>query len=417
VAPAERASIQQESAPPIAAAPADATAVETPSPDPAVAVGIAAAPGSVAAPAGAPRSRVAFTGAGSEYFRIWVVNLLLTLATLGIYSAWAKVRKTRYFYQNTRLEGHAFDYHGAPLAILRGRVVAVVLLLAYTWSFDISRTVGLVTIGVLCLAGPWLFMKAQQFRFRNSSWRGLRFGFNADLIASYRTLLPLLLLWFSGTILGALVVPALVIAVAGAATGLLIPAMHHALKRYQHTRITYGDVGATFRPALKRFYGTYFKGMLVLFASSLVGWLLATGLTLAVTALRGPIDFGNQSARTAALLAGGLVVSIAYLGAWPFFAARLQQTVWGNSALGPVGFETHIRAWPLLRLVLRCVMLTVLTLGLYWPFAAVALARYRIENMEVIAPAALNDTVAAVTARTDATGEGTADFFGLDVGL
>ena len=33
-----------------------------------------------------------FTGDGKEYFRIWVVNLLLTLATFGIYSAWAKVR-------------------------------------------------------------------------------------------------------------------------------------------------------------------------------------------------------------------------------------------------------------------------------------------------------------------------------------
>src|SRR5215470_11273742 len=155
----------------------------------------------------APRSRVAFTGSGSEYFRIWVVNLLLTLLTLGIYSAWAKVRKTRYFYQNTRLDGHAFDYHGAPLAILRGRMLAVVLLVAYSWSFDISRTVGLTTIAVLCLAGPWLFMKAQQFRFRNSSWRGLRFGFDSDLRAAYKTLLPLLLIWFTGTILGALLVP------------------------------------------------------------------------------------------------------------------------------------------------------------------------------------------------------------------
>jgi len=37
-----------------------------------------------------------FTGRGSEYFRIWVVNVLLTLVTFGVYSAWAKVRKARY---------------------------------------------------------------------------------------------------------------------------------------------------------------------------------------------------------------------------------------------------------------------------------------------------------------------------------
>ena len=62
-------------------------------------------------------------------------------------------------------------------------------------------------------------------------------------------------------------------------------------------------------------------------------------------------------------------------------------------------------------------VLTVATLGLFWPYAAVALARYRIENMEVIAPAVLGEAVAGISASTVATGEGAADLFGLDVGL
>ena len=32
-----------------------------------------------------------FRGDGMEYFKIWIVNILLTIVTLGIYSAWAKV--------------------------------------------------------------------------------------------------------------------------------------------------------------------------------------------------------------------------------------------------------------------------------------------------------------------------------------
>jgi len=44
-----------------------------------------------------------FHGSGSEYFRIWLVNSILSLLTLGVYSAWAKVRRKRYFYGNTRL--------------------------------------------------------------------------------------------------------------------------------------------------------------------------------------------------------------------------------------------------------------------------------------------------------------------------
>jgi len=39
-----------------------------------------------------------FRGDGMEYFKIWIVNILLTILTLGIYSAWATVRNNRYFY-------------------------------------------------------------------------------------------------------------------------------------------------------------------------------------------------------------------------------------------------------------------------------------------------------------------------------
>jgi hypothetical protein len=63
-----------------------------------------------------------FTGRTGEYFRIWIVNVMLTIASLGIYSAWAKVRNKRCFYGNTSVDGTAFDYHADPVAILKGRL-------------------------------------------------------------------------------------------------------------------------------------------------------------------------------------------------------------------------------------------------------------------------------------------------------
>ena len=54
--------------------------------------------------AGTPApARARFGGNGAEYFRIWIVNVALTLATLGIYSAWAKVRREQYFHRHTSL--------------------------------------------------------------------------------------------------------------------------------------------------------------------------------------------------------------------------------------------------------------------------------------------------------------------------
>jgi uncharacterized membrane protein YjgN (DUF898 family) len=66
-----------------------------------------------------------FSGSGSEYFRIWIVNVVLSIVTLGIYSAWAKVRRKQYFYGSTRIQGASFEYLADPVKILKGRLIVV----------------------------------------------------------------------------------------------------------------------------------------------------------------------------------------------------------------------------------------------------------------------------------------------------
>src|SRR5260370_7326098 len=73
------------------------------------------------------RHPVEFTADAGEYFRIWIVNLALTIVTLGIYSAWAKVRKRRYFYGHTRVAAESFEYRASPIAILQGRLTPLLL--------------------------------------------------------------------------------------------------------------------------------------------------------------------------------------------------------------------------------------------------------------------------------------------------
>jgi hypothetical protein len=69
---------------------------------------------------------------------------------------------------------------------------------------------------------------------------------------------------------------------------------------------------------------------------------------------------------------------VIYVTAYPYLAARLQQVVWAHTTLDDVRFRTEIAARPLFRLVLKNVLLTIVTFGLYGPFAAVAIARYRV---------------------------------------
>jgi len=357
-----------------------------------------------------------FTGDGAEYFRIWVINLLLTLATLGIYSAWAKVRKARYFWQNTRLAGHPFDFHGRPAAILRGRILVVVMLLAYSWSFQFSLAAGVVTLTILGVLAPWLFLKAQQFRLYNTSHRGLRFGFPARLRDAYWMAWPHVLLWLglvassvavatspSTRYAAAFVIFPLLIAV-------LLPALHHRLKAFQHRNATFGDQGFGFYSALGAFYKTYLKALGVGLLSMAVLAALGTALALALSRW--------HATPAVASVAFAMLGSTVYMFIWPYMSVRLQQVVWRHTHADRVSFDTTIGVWGLMRLVGKCVALTILTAGLYWPFAAVALARYRITNMRMSTVAPLESVDAGADIRhRSAIGYEAADGFGFDIGL
>jgi len=114
------------------------------------------------APAAAPLA-FTFSGSGAEYFRIWIVNLLLSVATLGIYSAWAKTRRLQYFYRNTQLAGASFDFRGAPKAILRGRILAVLLLGVLYAAFGASLEDGILAGTLVLAALPWIMRSALRF--------------------------------------------------------------------------------------------------------------------------------------------------------------------------------------------------------------------------------------------------------------
>jgi len=95
-----------------------------------------------------------FHGTTREYFRIWIVNTLLTLLTLGVFFAWAKVRKRRYLRGCCELMGHRFDYRADPRRILLGNVIAVTLFFAYSVFGAVYPAVQLGTLGVGCSCCP-----------------------------------------------------------------------------------------------------------------------------------------------------------------------------------------------------------------------------------------------------------------------
>jgi uncharacterized membrane protein YjgN (DUF898 family) len=80
----------------------------------------------------------------------------------------------------------------------------------------------------------------------------------------------------------------------------------------------------------------------------------------------------------------------------------------------PGRFESALRFAPLCGLTLKNGLLIVLTLGLYWPFAAVALARMKLEAVSVV----LQEDLEALADRArGSAGDAAGDQLGFDIGL
>lgn len=190
-----------------------------------------------------------FSGKGGEYFRIWIVNLALTILTLGIYSAWAKVRRLQYFYRNTSLIGNSFDYHGNPLAILKGRLIGVGLLVLYNGAFVLHMGFGFLIFAVLLGMLPWFLQRSICFKLHYSSYRGLRFRFTGSIKQAYEVFLA----WPIASYM---------------TIGLMLPIAHQRIKAYQHNFSAYGTAPFSINATIGDFYRIYLKifGLLILLA-------------------------------------------------------------------------------------------------------------------------------------------------------
>ncbi len=144
-----------------------------------------------------------FTGTAGEYFRIWIVNTLLTIMTLGIYGAWAKVRTRQFFYKHTLIDGTPLDYKANPLSILKGNLIigAGILLYYVAEAYNPIYTIAVATLFYIAI--PFFIYKSLRFFAHNSAFRNIRFRFLGSLKESYKTylLFPLFIPFTLGLII------------------------------------------------------------------------------------------------------------------------------------------------------------------------------------------------------------------------
>lgn len=392
-----------------------------------------------------------FTGSGSEYFRIWIVNLLLIIVTLTLYRPWAKVRKMQYFYRNTHLDGASFDYHAQPIVLLKGHLVSLILLGAYYASSSFGL-VPFMIFGAAALAvAPWLFWQSLRFRLANTSYRAIRFGFTGALKPAY---------WVFGSIIayGLLYLGASAVMVDGIGgdanadhgtqydlmvgglltilmiAPLLFPLWQSKLTHYQHSNYSWASIRSSFWANTKDFYSLWIK-----YAAGLLGFAIAIGLIGTALIWAGKkmthipdadLSWGLVYSLSAAAGVSILFALIAYVAFFAFMTTYikvgLQNLVWSNTRT-PVPSHTvtqvkvlsQLAFKPLVWLTVKNWVLSALTLGLYWPFAVVNLTKMKLEAVTIhsttplshVAAGAINDMGG------NALGDAVGDAFGIDIAL
>jgi len=329
-----------------------------------------------------------FVGDGGEYFRIWIVNLLLSIVTLGIYSAWAKVRREQYFHRNLLLDNSSFDYHGQPIPILKGRIIAFLLLLGLSLAQNISPAVYGLALLLLVPVVPWLAVKAFRFRAHNTSYRGLRFAFHgtygqaATVFIGYG-LLTLVTLF------------------------LAFPLFYRQLRKFVLDNLSFGTTPLACAVGIGQIYRIFLLPVLVVVLLAVVpGFMLVVATT------------GRD---VMMLIVVFIATYIAFLLFWvlivPYFRARTVNAVWGSTRLGPHAFVSRLPVGGYIGLTVVNWLLIILTLGLFIPWARVRVARYRAEHMALAVSGSLDDFVAAEAAAVSAIGDETAEMFDFDIGL
>ena len=335
---------------------------------------------------------VEFTGTASEYFGIWIVNLLLSIVTLGIYSAWAKVRRKKYFYNNTLIDGVGFDYHASPMSILKGRVIAFVLFMAYSLSQEVSPVLPMVFAIGFMLALPWLVVRAMTFNARNSSHRGLRFDFAGSVGEAVKVFigLPLLIIF---------------------TLGLIYPYISLQRTRYLVGNHRFGLTSFRLDAKAKDFYKVYLKALLLTIVAA-----AAVGLLVALLGQVGMLDYkqllSSKGVIVAMVMLGYLLMLVTFAA---FLQARLGNLTWNSATLDSLSFQSTLRARDMVWLYLSNLVAIICSFGLLTPWAHIRMMRYRTANLAVLGETDLDRFVGNKKTDAKAMGEEMAEMFDVDL--
>ncbi len=330
-----------------------------------------------------------FHGDSREYFRIWIVNTLLTLLTCGVYLAWAKVRKRRYLRGSTELMGHRFDYRADPRRILAGNVLIGLVFVAYMLFGEVYPAVRLVALLIGLVLLPWVVVRSLAFNAHNTSYRGMRF-YSRQTYG-----------WAAITFIGQWFFIIL-------SLGLYYPAWVRNRKQFVVNSHGLGDAFFRFESPAGPFYGAYLVSGGMILGAAVLGSTITTALVLFN---QGKVPGNVQMIPFFAIYGFALFCSKHYV------YARLFNQIWNNTRLDQHRFVASLDLGEWFGLQLTNLGALLISGGLLYPWTVIRSARYALSRLRFVPAGPIEAITPLRRSGGSALGETAAEFVGLDFGL
>ena len=369
---------------------------------------------------------VAFSWVGKTWglAGLGLVNLLLTIITLGIYHFWAKTEVRRRLSSSIRVNGEPLEYTGTGKELFLGFLIVLFAILIpfqlaiFGSQLYLGPAGGIVALLVLpffwYLYGVAVY-RARRYRRSRLRWRGVR-GALVGSSWSYG--------WHN-----------LWTAVVGSMTyGWLTPWRDNMLHRETMTATRFGDRPFTYKGQAGQLYPTY----ALAWVGSLVLLLIVLGIGAAVLwplsqPLREAIahaprldndqpDWRSPEIKEQWPLIAGLIASfygfLALYGLlasvlWSLFYAREYRYFTTQTTLEGLRFTLDVSGWNMFWLFFSNTLMSLLSLTILSPVAEARVARYFVKRLSadgLIDFAAIQQS----QARLSKTGEGLAEAFDVE---
>ncbi|WP_104041946.1 YjgN family protein [Vibrio hyugaensis] len=342
---------------------------------------------------------ISFKGRGGEFFGIWIVNVLLSIVTLGIYSAWAKVRTKRYFYGNTYVDGDNFEYHAEPMQILKGRLVALAIVLVWGIANSFSPQLALVLLLLFYVALPWLLWSNARFDSAMTSYRNVHFSFNSSLKDAYITILgrgfgaALAVMVFIGICVAVASVSQAASVILGLCSVVVMAALYGwvvvGVQRYFVNGYRYGDWQFSGELETSFFVKTYLKA--VAFGLGTVVVIAIVAVSVFMELAGGSLASLNESSPVITMVVMYLGMIGFTIGLTAYTATRTRNYLFSQMKLDKEGqqennftFKSTYTVDGYMRLIISNFLLQVVTLSIARPWVMVRTSRYVADKTVIV---------------------------------